>query len=276
VIKKGSVDALIPLYAIGVFLAFTLSQSGMVQHWRKLRGSGWQRKAIINGIGAAATFIVLLDIAFEKFLEGAWIVMLLIGLLVLMFRAIYHHYVDVAQQLKMGTYRAPATPPKNTVLVLIPGLHRGVMPALEYARTLSSDCRAVHIATDPEKTPQLKARWEEWGGDVPLIILNSPYRSLISPIMQYLDSVQIERRNHLVTVIVPEFVPTKWWHSLLHGNSGLLLKLALLSRRDMIVANVRYYLQEQDQPPPADALAEEVAPVAAQHNGVEGVAAHDH
>ncbi len=277
VVKKGSVDALIPLYALGVFLAFTLSQSGMVQHWLRLKGPGWQRKAVINGIGAAATFIVLIDIAAEKFLEGAWMVILLIALLVLMFRAIYNHYADVAQQLKMANYHPPTAPLKNTVLVLVPALHRGVMPALEYARSLSPDCRAVHVATDPEKTPLLKAKWEEWGHDVPLVILNSPYRSLVSPLMGYLDAVRVERRNHLVTVIVPEYVPTKWWHSLLHGNSGLLLKLALLGRKDVIVANVRYYLQEMDEPPPADALAEEIAPVThADHTVAQGVAAHDH
>src|SRR5579884_3540847 len=275
VVKNGSVDALIPLYAIGVFLAFTLSKSGMVQHWRNLRGPGWMRKAVINGIGALATFIVLLDIAAEKFLEGAWIVILLIALLVWVFRKIYLHYADVAQQLKMSNYHPPAAPLKNTVLVLIPALHRGVMPALEYARSLSPDCRAVHIATDPEKTPQLKARWEEWAQDVPLVVLNSPYRSLISPIMRYLDAVQVERRNHLVTVVIPEFVPTKWWHHLLHGNQGLLLKFALLGRNDVIVANVRYYLQQTEEAPPVDALAEEVAPVVRGHSP-EGAVAHDH
>jgi amino acid transporter len=276
-VKGGSVDALIPLYAIGVFTAFTLSQSGMVQHWLRLRGPGWQRKAVINGVGALATGIVLLDIAYEKFLEGAWIVMLLVALLVLMFRAIYNHYADVAQQLKMANYHPPSAPLKNTVLVLIPALHRGVMPALEYARSLSPDCRALHIATDPDKTPQLKAKWEEWGHDVPLIILNSPYRSLISPLMHYLDAVQVERRNHLITVIVPEFVPAKWWHTLLHGNVGLLLKLALLGRKDVIVANVRYYLQDLDEPPSPDALAEEMTAEAHQsHPTPTGAAARDH
>ncbi len=274
VIKNGSVDALVPLYAIGVFLAFTLSQSGMVKHWMHLKVPGWKLKASINGVGAVATFIVLLDIAFEKFAEGAWIVMLLIAALVLMFRKIYSHYADVAQQLKMVNYHPSVAAMHNTVLVLVPNLHLGVMPALEYARTLSPDCRAVHIATDPEKTPFLKSRWEEWGQDVPLVILNSPFRSLMNPIMRYLDAVQLERRNHIVTVVVPEYVPTKWWHSLLHGNSGLLLKLALLGRRDVIVANVRYYLQRSDVPPPADAMAEESAAIIPPVSSNGG--SHDH
>jgi hypothetical protein len=159
---------------------------------------------------------------------------------------------------------------------MVPTLHRGIMPALEYARSLSPDCRAVHIQTDPEKTPLLKERWEAYGQDVPLVILSSPYRTLISPIMQYLDAVQLERRNHLVTVIVPEFVPTKWWHGLLHGQSGLRLKLALLGRKDVVVANVRYYLQDLPTAPPADALAEEdghIAPHAVHHDAESGGAA---
>ena len=141
-------------------------------------------------------------------------------------------------------FQPAATNIKHTVLVIVPALHRGVMPALDYARSLSPDCRAVHIQTDPEKTPALKERWETWGQDVPLVILNSPYRELIGPIMRYLDAVQLERRNHLVTVVVPEFVPAKRWHHLLHGQSGLRLKIALMGRKDIVVANVRYYLQD--------------------------------
>jgi len=256
--KNGSVDALIPLYAIGVFLAFTLSQSGMVRHWFKLRETekGWQIKALINGVGALATFAVLLDIAYEKFKEGAWVVMVLIVVLVLVFRKIYYHYAEVAEELKMAHYTEPEDDFGNTVLVLVPSLHRGIMPALEYARSLSPDCRAVHISTDHEKIGALKERWERWGRDVPLVILDSPFREFITPIMRYLDAVQKERTNHIVTVVVPEYVPTKWWHSILHGQSGLRLKFALLDRKDVVVANVRYYLHPQDRLP-LDALVEE-------------------
>lgn len=266
--KNGSVDALIPLYAIGVFLAFTLSQSGMVRHWYHLRETekGWQIKAVINGVGALATFAVLLDIAYEKFKEGAWVVMVLIVILVFVFRKIYYHYSEVAEELKMAHYTAPDDTFRNTVLVLVPSLHRGIMPALEYARSLSPDCRAVHISTDHEKITLLKERWERWGKDVPLVILDSPFREFITPIMRYLDAVQKERSNHIVTVVVPEYVPTRWWHSLLHGQSGLRLKLALLDRRDVVVANVRYYLHEQKSLPP-DALAEEE---------IHGGGGHDH
>ncbi len=270
-IKHGQVDALIPLYATGVFTAFTLSQSSMVCRWNRLRGPGWQRKALINGFGAVVTFIVLSFIVYEKFTEGAWIVLLLIVLLVFMFRTIFQHYADVATQLRLPVEHLPVASLTNTVLVLVPGLHKGVLPALAYARSLSPDCRALHIQVDAERTGALTSRWEEWAGEIPLVLLNSPYRSMITPVMQYLDAVQLERRNHLVTVIVPEFVPTKWWHSLLHGNSGLILKIALLGRKDVIVTNVRYYLQEMDEPPTSDALEAEAAEaiIAAQHHAEE-------
>lgn len=261
-VKHGQVDALIPLYATGVFTAFTLSQSSMVRRWYTQRGPGWQKKALINGFGAIVTFLVLCFVVYEKFTEGAWIVLLLIVFLVLLFRLVFRHYADVATQLRLPRERIPAVPMTNTVLLLVPGLHRGILPALAYARSLSPDCRAVHIQVDAERTGVLKTRWEEWAEEVPLVLLNSPYRSMISPMMQYLDAVQVERRNHLITVIVPEYVPTKWWHSLLHGNSGLILKIALLGRKDVIVTNVRYYLQEMEAPPTAEALEEEAAEVA--------------
>ncbi len=215
---------------------------------------------------------MLIDIAVEKFLEGAWVVMVLIALLVLMFRKIYYHYAEVAEELRMAHYTPPAEGFRNTVLVLVPSLHRGVMPALEYARSLSPDCRAVHISTDPEKTPMLKERWEKWGKDVPLVILASQFRELITPVMRYLDAVQRERSNHTVTVVVPEYVPTKWWHSLLHGQSGLRLKFALLDRDDVVVANVRYYLHKQHSLP-LDAMSEEETAVLG-HGDTQGHSHH--
>jgi amino acid transporter len=245
VAKNGSVDALIPLYAIGVFLAFTLSQMGMVIHWKKERGPGWQRKALINGIGGAATFLVLADIAYEKFAEGAWAVIVLIVLLYLMFRAIAHHYADTAAQLRLRSGEHPApTITRNTVLVLVPGLHRGVLPALEYAKCLSDKCRAVYVEIEPDATPQVMADWDQWGEGIPLVVLKSPYRSLTGPLLAYLNQVEQEERDDVVTVVIPEAVPTRWWHHLLHGQTGLRLKLALLRRNDIIVSNVRYSLRD--------------------------------
>jgi hypothetical protein len=243
------VDALIPLYAIGVFLAFTLSQLGMVVHWKKEQGANWQRKAFINGIGAAATLLVLGDIAYEKFTEGAWAVIVLIVLLFLMFRAIAYHYDDTAAQLRLRPTERPApTITRNTVIVLVPGVHRGVLPALEYAKCLSGSCRAVYIEIEPDATPQVMADWECWGEGIPLVLLKSPYRSMTGPLLSYLDQVEVEERDDVVTVVIPEAVPTRWWHHILHGQTGLRLKLALLRRDDIIVSNVRYPLRDGDSP----------------------------
>ncbi|HLI49095.1 MAG TPA: APC family permease [Chthonomonas sp.] len=242
--KKGNVDALIPLYAIGVFTAFTLSQAGMVVHWYNLRKvvRGWQVKAFFNGLGAVATGLVFIDLIIEKSPEGAWIVLILVPIMVYLFKRIHAHYEEVAKLLTLDNYCPPKEPQKNIVLVLVPTLHRGVMQALEYARSISSDCRAVHVCVNPEETPRLIQRWEQWVHDVPLVILNSPYRTLIEPIMRYLDAIHLERPNTTITVVIPEFVPPKWWHAFLHGQSAARLKLALLGREDVVVTNVRYFL----------------------------------
>ncbi|NLH97953.1 MAG: APC family permease [Chthonomonadales bacterium] len=261
----GSVDRLIPLYAVGVFTAFTLSQTGMVRHWQTERGPRWAMKAVINGLGACCTFIVLLIIAFEKFRDGAWIVIFVVTALVLMFRAISRHYEFVRSRLTIQSgppvrrvFTGPEPPTRqsadaakaqraNTVLILVPSLHRGVFPALEYGRSLSYDCRAIHIETDPNEVPRLKREWEEHvGEEIPLVILPSPYRSFIGPLMAYLDEVQKERDNHIVTVVLPEFVSTKWWHGLLHNANGPLVKMYLSQRPGVVIVNVRYFLGEQD------------------------------
>lgn len=243
VVKKGSVDALIPLYAIGVFLAFTLSQTGMVLHWKSEKSAGWGRKAAINGIGALATFVVLLDIAYEKFVEGAWIVILLMTALVVLFRKIHSHYSDIANQLRLTDLSPVGAPTVNTVVLLVPSVHRGVLPALAYARSLSPEVRAVHVGLNPEKVDALRNEWSQVAGEIPLIVLPSPYRMLVPPLMEYLQEVQEERTDDIVTVVLPEAVPTRWWHHLLHNQTGFRLKLALLARPDLVVTNVRYPLQ---------------------------------
>ncbi len=261
-IKKGNVDALIPFYAIGVFTAFTCSQSAMVMRWRRLKVKGWKIKATINGIGSFATGLVLTDIILEKFSEGAAYIIVLVFAMVFIFHNIHKHYLDVAQQLKLANYHPPTHPQTNTVLVLVPALHRGVMPALEYARSLSADCRALHICIDTLGMSTLKERWEQWAPDVPLVILNSPFRELVKPLMNYLETVRLERTGHTITVVIPEFVPAKWWHAFLHGQSAARVKLALLGCEDVVVTNVRYYLQNMSEPPPLDGFSEEV------YNGV--------
>lgn len=244
IIKQGSVDQLIPLYAIGVFLAFTMSQAGMVKHWLESKEKGWRYRMAINGVGAVATGIVLIDIAAEKFADGAWFVLVLVILLIAMFKKIHAHYAAVSDQLRAAYYQPFAETVHNTVLVLAQGVSVGTMKTLEYARSLSADFVAVHVDLDADQTAGFKKRWQELLPGVPLVILESPYRSLLAPIMHYLDVIRGETPNHRITIIIGEFVPTKWWHTLLHGNTGMLLKLALLNRRDVVVTNVRYYLQK--------------------------------
>src|SRR5262249_21671838 len=155
---------------------------------------GWLRKAAINGFGAVATFVVLCTVVYEKFAHGAWVIVILIAVLVFLFHQVWRHYADVAVQLRVTEETPAPSEFTNTVLLLLPGLHRGVLPAIAYARSLSPDCRAVYIdsANDPEKTHRLEQQWERFGGDMPLLILNSPYRSLLGPIINYLHAVERE------------------------------------------------------------------------------------
>lgn len=244
VMEKGSVDLLIPFFAIGVFIAFTLSQTGMVVHWFKSKTPGWQRSAVINALGALACFIVVIDIAAEKFFEGAWMVLVIIAALLFMFKKISGHYAQMVKLLSPKNYKHESGTLKNTVLVLVQGVHVGSLTALDYARSISPDCTAVYVALEPDRTEQFKKMWIENVPEINLVVLDSPFRSLIDPITSYLDSVHAAKPNHRITVVIPEFVTSKWWQGLLHGNTGLLLKLALLGRQDVIVANVRYWLSD--------------------------------
>jgi hypothetical protein len=238
--------SLIPLYAVGVFISFTLNQAGMVRRWRKLRTSGWQRSALVNGLGAIATGVVLVVVAATKLAHGAWIVLLLLVLLVLGFRAIHSHYRAVAEQLSL-TQRWPTPVRRHTVIVPVAGLHRGVLKAVHYARTLGGDLHVVTAEVDAQETEQLSSQWHEVLTEVPLEVLPSPYRSVVTPLLEFIDGFLREEGDY-VTVVVPEFVPARWWHHLLHNETAWLLKLALLyGRRDWrgrfrIITDVPFYL----------------------------------
>ena len=258
-IFHGIVDDLLSLYAIGVFTSFTLAQAGMVRRWLRLKTKGWETGLACNFAGAIATGAVTLIIAYSKFKDGkvisskfhfghlyphygAWMVIVLVPVLVLMFRKINQHYKDMAAQLTVENYH-PTVPSNNVVLVLVPRIHRGVVDALNYARLVSDDVRAVYVEVSPEATVRLKAAWEQWAQGIPLVIMESPYRSLIRPLLLYIDAVQKERSDDVVTVIVPEAVTRKWWHRILHNQAGPLLRFYLSSRKDVIVTNVRYFLE---------------------------------
>ncbi len=239
---RGDTHSLIPLYMIGVFVSFTLSQAGMVVHWRRLRGPGWRTNAMINGIGALVTGIVLLVVAVTKAFEGAWIIMLLIPLNVLFCRMTRKHYDAVAAQLAVRGWESREYR-NNSVLVPISGIQRAVLEALDYARTLSSDVRAVYVNVRPGATEELRRDWKQWGNGVPLIVLESPFRSLMEPLLEYIEQVSGERPDGYVTIVLPEFVPAHWWHHLFHNQRALLIKGALLFKPNTVVTSVPFHLR---------------------------------
>jgi amino acid transporter len=243
VIFKGDTHAIIPLYAVGVFLSFTLSQGGMVARWVRLRGPGWRQGAMLNGLGAATTAIVLLVLATTKFLHGAWIVVTLIPLLVSMFWAIHRHYITQREALSLKHYQMPEAI-THRVVIPVAEMNRGVVNAIHYARSIAKDgqVEGVTVATDEKAVEELKVRWDLWAGGVPLVVLPSPERSLIRPIVHYVDELQQKTGVDFVTVVIPEFVPGRWWHHMLHNQSALLIKAAFLFRRGTIVCNVPYHL----------------------------------
>ncbi|HEV3059514.1 MAG TPA: APC family permease [Vicinamibacterales bacterium] len=237
----GVTESLLPLYMIGVFVSFTLSQTGMVVHWRRDRTAGWRTSAFINGFGAVVTGVVLVVVAVTKTLEGAWIVLLLIPCIVAAFRATRLHYDRVAEQLTLRGYE-PHARRHNTVLIPIGGIQRAVVEALRYAETLSDDVRAVYVDVDVAATEHVRRGWEAWGGRVQLVVLDSPFRSLLEPLLEYIEQVGAERPGDYVTVILPEFVPARWWQHLLHNQRALLIKGALLFRPNTVVTSVPFHL----------------------------------
>jgi amino acid transporter len=286
IIFKGEEQAMLPLYAVGVFLSFTLSQAGMVVHWLRARraeeakaevireertthshamgtdeaggvthereritaierdkGSHWLLPTIINATGATITAIVSMVIATTKFVHGAWAVIVLIPLLVLMFHKIHGHYAEVARQLTTEGLQ-PLRPIKHEVIVPISGIHRGVISAIEYAKSIAPNhVTAVYVDFDEAATRKLREKWEQWGSGVKLIILPSPYRSLVRPLLRYIERVERRADEDVVTVVLPEFVPAKWWQNLLHNQNSLLLKGALLFKKGIVVTNVPYHLE---------------------------------
>lgn len=242
-LKGGSVDALIPMYAVGVFTAFTLSQAGMVRHWLTHRGARWHSRAFLNGIGALVTGIVLVDIAVEKFAEGAWVVLLLITLSYVAFQSIAGHYRQIGQSLALDGPPVIPPPKQHIAVVLVSGVHRATLPAIAYAMALSDRVVAVSVELgDAAQSNRLQEAWRSLGAPFELVILPSPHRSLVRPIVKYINRLRSAsgQDETLITAVIPELIPERWWHRLLHGNSGLFLRLALSPYRDVIVAPVRY------------------------------------
>ncbi len=243
IIFNAREQLLLPLYAVGVFMSFTISQFSMVQRWRKLRTPGWIGSAFINGLGAFVTGVVLVVIASTKFFEGAWAVLLIIPILVVILLNIHKHYLDVAEQLSLADAPPPVALRRHTVLVLISGVHRGVIPALQYGLSLTPDnIRALYIDMDADSTARLKEKWGQWGSGVELEILPSPYRSLVTPIRAYIDQLSNRYHDDVLTVVLPEFIPNRWWQNFLHNQTALAIKTMLLFTKNVVVVSVPYHL----------------------------------
>ncbi len=237
----GAVDKLIPLYTIGVFLAFTLSQSGMVVRWLRRREVGWRRGLAINAAGALCTGLVFLVVASVKFAEGAFVVVAIVPTLVVLFRAVHRHYAEVDHTLITETPTSPESV-RPTCIVPIADLNEVALQSLAMARALSSNVVAVHVCDDEQHIAQLRAKWEIWGNHVKLTIIESPYRAFIRPLLAYIDAIDRQRSDDTLVVVLPELVATRWWHHVLHNHAALRLKAALLFRPGTVVMNVPHHI----------------------------------
>jgi amino acid transporter len=235
----GETSALIPLYAIGVFVCFSLSQAGMVLHWRRTRERGWSRRALLNGIGAIATACVAIIQVTTKFTSGAWIVVLVIPAIILILRRIHRHYLHFEREIAY-TGQSPIMFLHHTVVVPMNGITKPAAGALVYATTISEDVRAVYVEVEPEKTKSLREHWESWDIGVELVVLPSPFRSVLRPLVDYVDGLAARAEADLVTIVVPEIVPRSWWGHLLHNKTSLFIRTAFLFRPNVVVTVVPY------------------------------------
>ncbi len=243
VLFNGDTHALIPLYAVGVFLSFTLSQAGMVRRWRTKKGPHWRKKLIVNGMGAVTTGVAALIIAATKFIHGAWIVIVLIPLIIMWFRAIHGHYRAVAEQVALERDHRPPPPRRNTVVIPIGAVNRAVIRAVDYARGRSSDIQAVLVDVDKEETALTEIKWAQWGCGVHLVVLPSPYRSVLGSLLDYIEELLKKDPDGWVTVVIPEILPARWWQNILHNQRALMLKAALLFKERVILTDVPFHLE---------------------------------
>ena len=247
---NGDTHALIPLFAIGAFLAFTLSQSGMVVHWWRQRGNAWIFKILANGIGALATLTTLVVVILSKFLDGAWVTVLVIPLIVLLFRKVNNHYRQVREQLSLKGLPPSLRPVEPTrVVIPVSGVHRGIVSAVNFARSIADDVTAVYVELEPGAGEKARLEWESWWPDVPIVVIPSPYRSVIAPLIQFLEDTDTRHNDgQLATIVLPEFIPGRWWQTILHNQTAWLLKTALLYQQrqhgglERIIIDVPFHL----------------------------------
>ncbi len=258
---QASVTNLIPLYAIGVFLSFSLSQTGMARRWWKSGhlkvgqeivepGStvhyekGWQWRMVVNGFGAICTFVVMLLFAIFKFKDGAWVVVLLTPLLVTIFFSIHHHYKNVAKQLSLEGHQSRMRISRNRVIMPVSGVHRGTLEALRFAHTLSDDITAVHVCIDQKEREKIETKWQTWGDGYRLVILNSPYRLFAEPLIDYINQLEeVLMQGEIITIVVPQFIPKHWWQYFLHSRTAETLRKVLLQRKNIVIMEVPYQIR---------------------------------
>lgn len=236
---RGDTNALVPLYAIGVFVCFTLSQAGMVVHWRATRGAGWKWKAMLNGVGAVATGLVSIIQIVTKFTAGGWIIAVIIPLIILTLRKIHAHYTEFAEEIRfLG--QSPITPLHHTVIVPVSGITKATAGALVYATTISDEVIAVYIEVDSRNTARMQAEWEAWDIGVPLEVVPSPFRSILRPLVDFVENLRMVTPGELVTIVVPEIVPKRWWEHLLHNKTALYIRTAFLFKPNVVVTAIPY------------------------------------
>ena len=257
IIFNASVTALIPLWAVGVFLSFTLSQAGMARHWWHNRrppdkqlsekerlhpyDPGWRWKLAINGLGSVTTGIVTLIFAITKFADGAWIIVLLLPTIVISFYAVHRHYASLAHDLSLEHYGQPPPAKRHRVIMPVSAIHQGTLEALDYALSLSDDVTVVHVSIDPDQTEKLQHKWSWWGKGARLVVIDSPYRTFLEPFLEYVSELcAILQPNERLTIIVPQFIPKHWWHNLLHTQTAFWLRFMLLNKKGVIITEVPY------------------------------------
>jgi len=238
---RGDTSALIPLYAIGVFLCFTVSQYGMVRRWLRTKAPGWRWKAALNGLGALATAIVTVIQVVTKFTHGAWVVVIVIPLIILLLQTIHRHYETFTEEIRFDG-QSPILPLHHTVVVPVNSITKAAAGALVYATTISDEVIAVYVEVDQRNTADMRRQWDEWDIGVPLEILPSPYRSILRPLVEYVENLRMVSPGELVTVVVPEIVPKRWWEHLLHNKTALYIRTAFLFKPNVVVTAVPYLL----------------------------------
>jgi hypothetical protein len=261
ILFQASVTRLIPLYAIGVFLCFTLAQIGMARRWKRsgqLKKEGpstaseqalkydskWSLKMIANSVGAVCTAVVMLVFIVTKFVDGAWIILVVTPIFISILLWINRHYSSISRTLSVENYGEP--PPytiRHRVIVPISSVNQGTLAALRYARMLSEDITAVHISLEPEDTEKVRKKWERWGRGNRLVIVDSPYRLFLEPLLDYIEEILATRQaNETITIIVPHFVPENKLHNMLHMQTAEMLRRELLSTAGVIITEVPYQI----------------------------------